>query len=476
MKMFALLLIVCSWSTNVVSYNFICNSYDADGKQASDSCGPCNDATAGRWIPGDVSIYLDETTVPSGIGRTEWSIIFSTSIGSWNNTPDANIKMHQAGIAKDRLVGSDNAHHEVFWILDRAEWQKKIGSGVNETLGVTVAPYTCASTSGRSREIFDADLVMNGASTDFRWRPSCSSHYNCDSVISTVTHEFGHFIGLGHPTGSFRSDTIMSAKSGYQVERPLFDDQNGVRALYPAENSGKMGSPCEKSSDCRSKQCIAQKDAHFCSQPCSAQSVCPSGFSCAENEAGIQMCVFSSGRFAGAMGIGDSCVDKLCETNLICAGRDAENVFCFKPCSNIESCASGDICIPLERMENQGVCMHIASLDEDCGHESPCNKSLLCVVDGENQGKCRAPCDLNKNVNQCGIGAKCYDLGQGKGACIGKSTDEDVTKKPIVPTNSSSCDCASSLPVLFNGSWAGVLSVILLAAWFMGRRVSGFLS
>ncbi|MDA0712972.1 MAG: hypothetical protein O2897_03185 [bacterium] len=475
MKMLSLLLVVCGFSINAMSYNFICNSYDADGNKASDNCGVCNDETAARWIPGDIALYLDENTVPSGITKSSWTNLFLSSLDSWNRTPDANVKIHQIGTAQGREFGSDNTHHEVFWILDVLEWQKKIGSGINDTLGVTLSPYTCASAVFGTREIFDADLVMNGASKDFRWRESCSSPTNCDSIRSTLTHELGHVLGLGHTIIAISSKSIMSAKSGYQIEFPLFDDQEAVRALYPGEFSGQLGSRCDKSSDCLESQCISQEDAHFCSRSCAGQTSCPNGFSCADNGIDAQMCVFSSGRFAGAMGIGDSCVDKLCEVNLICAGVDAQNVFCFEPCSSTNSCQADEKCIPLENQADQGVCMRIASLGEDCSPESPCGKNLFCVVNGENQGKCRVPCDLKKS-KQCGIGEKCYDLGKGKGACIGGNIDAgNSPTKPEVPVNNSTCSCTSSLPNSFGGQWSGMLAVLLLAGWFMGRRVSGFL-
>src|SRR6185437_12820511 len=52
----------------LVALEPLCASVNADGSVFDDGCGTCNEATAARWSPAQVSFKFDRTTLPSNQG------------------------------------------------------------------------------------------------------------------------------------------------------------------------------------------------------------------------------------------------------------------------------------------------------------------------------------------------------------------------------------------------------------------------
>lgn len=447
------------------AYKFICNGIDAEGTIESDHCGVCTDESGPRWMPATVNIKVDANTLPKNLSKTDWLNVATSSMESWNKVAGANIKIQHVGDTNRRSFGSDSSSHELFWVTDKAEWRRKVGGGENGALGVTVSPYNCPNSARKGREIYDADLIMNGIGA-FKWSPSCKNWGDCDSIRSTLTHELGHFIGLGHPCASC-SWSIMSAQASFNVEYPVFDDQQALRALYPGSPSGEMGVRCDADRDCGSGlACVTQADARYCSKACSESSQCPAGYAC-DASLGDSVCRFAIGRLAGAVGLGESCKTQPCEDGLYCAGEDNEHVFCFDMCSPTDKCKSNETCILFEGGGKDGVCLTLAKIGDKCGYKTYCEEIASCVMDGE-AGLCRKDCDLKKR-NQCSTGETCHDIGNGKGACwAGQSvpggarpTNPNTPSSPGTgagTTASSSCRCVTA-DGFQRGSplWAGLL-------------------
>lgn len=111
----------------------------------------------------------------------------------------------------------------------------------NEIIALTDWPYTdgaLASTvvtvNARTNEIIDTDIVFNCEQHTFKVLTSPTpSTMDVDDVQNTITHEFGHALGLMH--NSMDEGVVMfpRAAAGEVAKRVLRDDdRRGLEALY----------------------------------------------------------------------------------------------------------------------------------------------------------------------------------------------------------------------------------------------------
>jgi hypothetical protein len=86
----------------------------------------------------------------------------------------------------------------------------------------------------RTGEIFDADIEVNATGKyQFTWSDT-DVQYDLPSVL---THEAGHFLGLGHAQDAFPDATMKATyHPGMMEPRTLAtDDINGICAIYPPQ-------------------------------------------------------------------------------------------------------------------------------------------------------------------------------------------------------------------------------------------------
>ncbi len=458
------------------AYRFTCNGVDADGNWENDECGVCNDQSGPRWgTPSNVPVQIDPNIRPPTLSQADWMNVAKASMNSWNTVSGASLRLNYIGDASTREFGSNDANHEIFWVTDANEWKRKVGGGGNGVLGVTVAPYNCPTSSKPSREIYDADLILNGTG-QFKWAPTCAEWGDCVSIQSTLTHELGHFVGLGHPCPSC-DWSIMSAQAGFNVQYPEFDDMQGLRVLYPAStSSAQMGMACNVSGECQSGlACVAQTStqgvSHFCAQACTGG--CSAGYVCDRSDG---YCKFPIGTLGGAAGKGDNCAERPCGDDLLCVGTGGSAYSCFASCANDSACGTGESCAPLQ--DGGGACMHLAKLSEKCDDVTPCASHLLCVRDSAGKGQCYQGCKPDIS-GQCPIGVACVSVGAGLGACGAKPT---IGHQPSTASNvepgavadgedaPSRCSC-TSLPTAmsFFAPGSGLLALAFLGRAFRRR-------
>lgn len=414
------LLFLCPIS--LPAYKFICNSIDAHGNVTADQCGVCNEASGPRWIPGRVRIKVDTSVLPKGVDVETWMRVVERSIQSWNEVPGSHLKLalDESKFRSSRGFGEVASKHEIFWITDKIEWRRKIGSGEHGALGVTTSPYFCPRSTS-AREIYDADLVMNGVG-NFRWAEDCDGSEACNSILSTLTHELGHFVGLGHPC-QMCSWSIMSAQSAFHIKKPVFDDQEALRALYPGGNSGAVGMACGTEGDiCDSGlECVEQEGANYCAPKCNGDSECPEMLKCVR-ELGRDgaVCKFATGRLAEVAKLHEHCGARPCEDELLCVGSGPPHFYCHKSCGAGGKCGSNEGCVPLQN--GDGVCMEIRKLDESCDYKTLCAEKLICALAGEDrlEGKCHRLCFTNRSSG-CRTGEHCSPrpgLKKNRGICV----------------------------------------------------------
>ncbi len=373
-----------------MSFRYVCNGYLANGAEREDECGICDNEHAARWPSPIIPVVVDPAPRPANISAADWQAIIEASFSAWNNVSGSNLKFMQINADSTRELGSNDQLHEIFWITDRDEWRKLVGSGEFGTLGATLPRYTCDSEGNSKRVIHDADLVLNGLG-HINWARDCHSD-DCISVQSTLVHELGHFFGLDHPCLMCDS-SIMSARAGYDIITPMFDDMQGVRALYPdLADAGGFGYPCSADNNCRDHyQCINDGTDSYCANVCFNDEDCDQGSICQrQNDGNVKACVFASVESKGARELGDNCMRGPCVEPLLCAGAWEPNFFCFQPCHTKDVCQPGEECVNL--VDGTALCVGIKDKGDACDHRNLCNDQLYCVFESTNEGHCRAPC------------------------------------------------------------------------------------
>ncbi len=105
-------------------------------------------------------------------------------------------------------------------------WREDEWMGSPEALAVTTLVYR--RTSG---QIVDADIDVNGV--DFDWTSAVTTA-TINDAQNTLTHEFGHLIGLAH-TPVAEATMFGSSPEGEITKRDLADDDvDAVCFVYPA--------------------------------------------------------------------------------------------------------------------------------------------------------------------------------------------------------------------------------------------------
>ncbi|HEU4407958.1 MAG TPA: matrixin family metalloprotease [Polyangiaceae bacterium] len=102
-------------------------------------------------------------------------------------------------------------------------------TGADNTLALTTLTFNTDT-----GEVYDADMEINGTS---RMRLTTSDTDVDKDLLSIVTHEAGHFLGIAHTQRALHPDATMFASydAGTITLRDLAqDDRDAICALYPA--------------------------------------------------------------------------------------------------------------------------------------------------------------------------------------------------------------------------------------------------
>ena len=160
-------------------------------------------------------------------------------------------------------------------------------SDVNNTLGLTTVTF-----NADTGEIYDADMELNATVKNLS--TSSTVPANGFDLLSVVTHEAGHFLGLAHAT-SATSTMYASYKPGTSTLRTLTpDDIAGVCDIYPSTTERTVDKTVAASGTLAADACDATPRHGF-------------GSTCAENPSPTSSsgggCAISAGR-AQDMGAG----------------------------------------------------------------------------------------------------------------------------------------------------------------------------
>lgn len=160
-----------------------------------------------------IDVYVNSSNGQS-INDSAVQSIAVDSVNEWNNLSNITIR-------KNSTAGSGQSSlNEIYFSTDPTVFN---GSGV---VGITEVTY-----KNNSGEILEADILLNDNFT-------FSTDISADSYLGNViTHEMGHFLGLGHSQVA-GSSMFYSLSLGQSELHP--DDQAGAYSIYPTGNPNKV--------------------------------------------------------------------------------------------------------------------------------------------------------------------------------------------------------------------------------------------
>jgi hypothetical protein len=148
-----------------------------------------------RWASMPIRYFVTNRDA-DGVSAPQLQAAVAASFSTWSQVPTASLSASFAGFTNAEPVRDDGATVIGFQAHDELE----------RTLGVTT--FTLDKTTGA---LVEADIFLNSM---FAWSVAPAGESNKFDAQSTLTHEIGHLIGLGH---SLLGETVLRAEGGRRV-------------------------------------------------------------------------------------------------------------------------------------------------------------------------------------------------------------------------------------------------------------------
>ena len=285
-----------------------------------------------------------------GLLRSDVVEAIETAFSNWSEPACSGVDLRYDGIAT-RAAALGDGINTIEWV--EAGWEHGADSA-----GVTDVQYE--RSDGGDWYIAEADIYLNAQ--HHSWRLNGAGSDSERDVVSVVTHEVGHVLGLLHPCEldgeadapdcagelALRGATMYPAYSAEQASLSE-DDEAGACFLYPREDCTTGG--CAEGLECIDARCVTtcggalcepdevcvdDRCVPYCSvEPCRGGARCDVDDHC---ESGFRCIAGSCAR--AETPLGDPCsTSRQCES-----GACHPDGYCAQPCG-AESCAVQDRCI-----------------------------------------------------------------------------------------------------------------------------------
>lgn len=189
---------------------------DAGGAHAIDPALGIND-TFGRWN-GPVKLVYDPDNAPAQFSQTKFLTLLDEAIAQWQKVSGVRFQVTGADRTAPDDVNLPFAQRDG---LVRIFWGPTSGFA-----GLAGPQFGNFDQSLGYYPYYDGDVTLN---------QNASSWDSDAELVSTLVHEFGHLIGLGH---SDEPVSIMFANPYTNLNFPREDDIRAVQALYGPGTGG----------------------------------------------------------------------------------------------------------------------------------------------------------------------------------------------------------------------------------------------
>lgn len=182
------------------------------------------------------------------VSSAQWTDAVTNSFQAWEDVANSYIELNYTGEITLNDVETFSTYYVYrypesgsgpptdagtnFIVTAVANWDDMVG--IPNAIGVT---WSLADPD--TRYIVAADIMINAD-------PSLSPYWTIGAspdfvdLQSVITHEVGHFIGVGHPFDEGRQSSTMWWQSSYDTIGPRtleIDDENAAIYLYPVDKS-----------------------------------------------------------------------------------------------------------------------------------------------------------------------------------------------------------------------------------------------
>jgi hypothetical protein len=248
-----------------------CRTTTCDPNKASDHCQLDDNAcvVTGKllgWRSSCVTVGVQQMGSPrNGLAFDDIAPLVERAFGAWlgadcgGRAPSIEVNLLgpiECGVSEyNSEVGNANI------VLFREDEWPYIGAA--NAIGLTTTRFDT-----KNGDLWDADIELNGVST----RLSIGDPIQGDDLLSVLTHEAGHFLGLSHSndgTATMRP-VYDPARDGGDFRSLSQDDVDGICAAYPPARQAATAS-CENRHGF-SEQCGADQPAPNDSKGCSLNS------------------------------------------------------------------------------------------------------------------------------------------------------------------------------------------------------------
>lgn len=163
------------------------------------------------------------------------------SFKTWRDLENIRVELVPMGCSRTKFNENDGLNN-VILITDNWPFD-------TSAIAITRNFYVAGSTD-RAGVILDSDILLNGVNHQFTMKNETSKH----DIQNIVTHEVGHFLGLGHETAPQDPDATMYAvaSTGETKKRTLAaSDIAGITSAYKGagEKLNNAGTTCQVSEE-----------------------------------------------------------------------------------------------------------------------------------------------------------------------------------------------------------------------------------
>jgi len=195
-----------------------------------------------------IPFYL---SAPSLRGQLGFGEAIDAGFKAWRDVTDTRLEFQPMGCSQSTKNENDGLNHI---ILISQDWS----FGDSQIIAITRNFYI-AGESEKSGMILDSDILLNGVNHAF----TTTNETGKNDVQNIVTHEAGHFLGLGHEIAPEDTDATMYAKAvpNELKKRELkVNDVRGLRDAYAGagQKQNWVGSNCDLSP---AASCLSSHDS-----------------------------------------------------------------------------------------------------------------------------------------------------------------------------------------------------------------------
>ncbi|GEM_PF-1175574 len=179
-----------------------------------------------HWTSPCISVYWNEDGSEDVADDSDLDA-FLWAMDSWSDVACSNASLNFAGLTDATVTNFNEEPRPFNMVIFREESWPYIQRPV---------AFTSVSYNPTTGVIYDADIEMNGVDYEFTTKP-VSGVLKLD-IQSTLTHEFGHVLGLDHsadPEATMYAETSAGDSGMRTLEA---DDEEGLCAVYPLAAHG----------------------------------------------------------------------------------------------------------------------------------------------------------------------------------------------------------------------------------------------